>query len=308
MALAAGLDLPIGPTLALYPPADFDFAGLEVHVVQTFKPAFDQLSNRHPVSPDIPDQAFETAIVKITRSKNETRGLIAHAAKLANLIVVDGQKLDGIESHFKAVKMRATVAGSITKSHGRLFWFKSADFSDWEAKPSIVQGYHTRPGVFSADGPDPASGLLANALPDALGKRVADFGAGWGFLSSKILERESVQTLDIVEADYNALECAKQNIDDPRASFHWEDVTKWSGTYDTIVMNPPFHTGRKGTPDLGQAFIANAAHCLAPKGALWMVANRHLPYEAALSSLFNQVDELSGTSAFKVIHACHPKR
>ena len=58
---------------------------------------------------------------------------------------------------------------------------------------------------------------------------------------------------------------------------------------DAVVMNPPFHTGRTAEPGLGQAFITAAARLLAPQGQLWMVANRHLPYETALGGQFAHV-------------------
>ena len=57
---------------------------------------------------------------------------------------------------------------------------------------------------------------------------------------------------------------------------------------DAVVMNPPFHEGRKADPELGQAFIEAAAGMLGAKGKLYMVANRHLPYEETLERLFPQ--------------------
>jgi len=104
------------------------------------------------------------------------------------------------------------------------------------------------------------------------------------------------------------------NVTDPRAEFHWADATqfKLSGTvakgFDGIVMNPPFHTARAAEPSLGKAFIASAAKLLAPHGTLWMVANRHLPYEAEAQSHFNQVTEIAGDARFKVIEAEKPRR
>jgi len=71
-------------------------------------------------------------------------------------------------------------------------------------------------------------------------------------------------------------------------------------------MNPPFHTGRAAEPSLGRAFIAAASRMLAPHGKLWMVANRHLPYEQALRDQFRNVDEIAGDGAFKVFHANRP--
>ena len=55
-------------------------------------------------------------------------------------------------------------------------------------------------------------------------------------------------------------------------------------------MNPPFHDGGTEDQALGQAFIRRAAEALRPGGTLWLVANRHLPYEATLSAAFKTVD------------------
>ena len=117
-----------------------------------------------------------------------------------------------------------------------------------------------------------------------------------------------VSSLDLIEADATALECAKLNINDPRANFHWDDATSWAGSYDSVIMNPPFHTGRLGNPDLGRAFITNAARNLRPKGDLWMVANRHLPYEQVLNQCFESVVEIQGNSRFKLFQSSRPKR
>ncbi|MDT9081655.1 methyltransferase, partial [Escherichia coli] len=80
---------------------------------------------------------------------------------------------------------------------------------------------------------------------------------------------------------------------DPRARFTWADATQGRpGPFDAVVMNPPFHNGRAADPALGLAFIRAAAHALTPSGTLWMVANRHLPYEAALREAFREVEEV----------------
>ena len=63
---------------------------------------------------------------------------------------------------------------------------------------------------------------------------------------------------------------------------------------------------RAADPSLGRAFIAAAARLLAPQGGLWLVANRHLPYEAALAEAFGEVQEIAGDASFKVIEARRP--
>ena len=133
--------------------------------------------------------------------------------------------------------------------------------AEWVASAwQIEDGFVTLPGVFSAEGPDRASVLLAAALPPKLPPAVADFGAGWGYLSRAILARQGVSSLDLIEAEADALDCARVNITDPRARFHWADATtiRPAKLWDAVVMNPPFHNGREADPGLGIAFIRAA--------------------------------------------------
>jgi len=158
----------------------------------------------------------------------------------------------------------------------------------------VEGGFVTRPGVFSADGSDRGSVLLAAALPEKIKGHVADLGAGWGYLSRAILAHDGVKSLDLVEADREALDCARENITDPRAVFHWADATSFKPArpWDVVVMNPPFHTSRAADPELGAAFIRAAHRGLLPSGSLWLVANRHLPYDRILTPLFRNVEDI----------------
>ena len=310
LAFEAGLPKPSERTVVLHPDMNFDVTNLSnVLIVQPFFPSNVAWQNKgYSCQVSLPFKPFELAIVCCTRSRQQTADLIAQASAQADLVVVDGQKVDGIEAHYKSLRKLVEIEGNVTKGHGRLFWFSSADLSNLRATPQSFNDFITIAGVFSANAVDQGSELLAAALPEKLRGDVADFGAGWGFLSSKILNYQSVISLDLIEADATALEYAKLNIKDPRANFHWDDATAWNGSYDAIIMNPPFHKGRLGNPDLGRAFIINAARCLRPKGDLWMVANRHLPYENVLNQCFENVSEILGNSQFKLFHSARPKR
>ncbi len=278
-------------------------------VVQPNKPDHDHFAAQGLTCVAVPQPGAVATLLFLPRSKALARHLIAGAQ---GLVVVDGAKTDGVDSLLKDIRKRASVQGPISKAHGKVFWFqtKAGLFDDWLARPAQVAGFVTVPGVFSADGVDPASAALAQALPPHLGRRVADLGAGWGYLSARILQDTKVQSLDLVEADHDALDCARQTITDPRARFHWADATTWRPEtgLDAVVMNPPFHTGRAAEPALGQAFIATAVRGLVPSGALWMVANRHLPYETTLRAHFGQVDEIGGDARFKLLRAARPSR
>ena len=173
-----------------------------------------------------------------------------------------------------------------------------------EGAPRLEGELWTQPGVFSWDRLDPGSRLLLSVLPTQKGKG-ADLGAGVGVLSRAILASPSVTRLDLVELDRRAVEAARRNVDDPRAHFHWADARTAPDLegLDFVVMNPPFHDG--GTEDraLGLAFIRRAWQVLRKGGVLWVVANRHLPYEALLAELFGRPDLKADAGGFKVYEA-----
>lgn len=317
LALDQGLSLPgDGKIAVLHATPETDLSALPQDRVEIIQPSFADtaaLSAQGFECRVAPDGPYDGAIVFVPKAKALARGLIAQAMRLTTgPVIVDGAKTAGIDSLWKAARGRYDVQGPISKAHGKLFWMHGAadGFSDWMPEAQKVGDFVTAPGVFSADGVDPASQLLADALPRKLGAHVVDLGAGWGFLAAQVLTRPQVEILDLVEDDHIALDCARQNLSDPRARFHWNDATQWvaQGRVDCVVMNPPFHKGRSADPDIGRAFIKSASRLLAPSGHLWMVANRHLPYEAALSDHFGRVEEPQGDRRFKILHATRPTR
>lgn len=310
-----------GTVLVLGPRAASDLSALpmdRVRAVQGFRPDHDALAAQgYKVTPEPEGNDHTAALVILPRSRAEGRAMVAEAAARVRPgapVWIDGQKTDGIDTMLRDLRGRAGVAASLVKAHGRIFAFAGGDaapFADWQAQPlTPAEGFRTMPGVFSAEAVDRGSQLLAAALPAELKGRVADLGAGWGWLSAQVLARPGVKSLDLVEADHLALACARANVTDPRAAFHWADATSFKPEriLDVVVMNPPFHQGRAADPALGAGFIAAAARMLSPAGVLWMVANRHLPYEAALSGAFREVAELQGDGGFKLFRASHPQR
>jgi 16S rRNA (guanine1207-N2)-methyltransferase len=308
------LTLPSGPITVMRPGAGYDLDPLprdQVTIQHGFFP--DVAAFRAAGYPVVTENPPATvAIVVVPRSKTLAQAMIAAASASAQLVLVDGQRTDGVDSLFKACRKRLGDLPCVTKAHGRLFWFAGSDtFADWAAPPPARgdHGFYTTAGVFSDGAVDRGSALLAAALPDRLPARMADLGAGWGYLAQAVLARDGVTSLDLIEAEALSLSCAQLNVTDPGAQFHWADALEWAApAYDGIVMNPPFHTGRDVDTGLGRGFIAAAARLLTPNGKLWLVANRHLPYETTLTDHFRVVDAIGGDSAFKLYAAQKPKR
>ena len=162
----------------------------------------------------------------------------------------------------------------------------------------------SQPGIFAWDRTDAGSGLLAEHLPVLKGKG-ADLGCGYGALATVILRSPQAVSLKMVDIDRRAIKAPRRNIEDARAKVQWTDVRTLAtnGDYDFVVSNPPFHDGGAEDRRLGRAFIRKAAEMLRKGGVLWLVANRHLPYEAELNAAFARVRPVADQGGYKVFEA-----
>jgi putative methylase len=119
-----------------------------------------------------------------------------------------------------------------------------------EPKPELEQ-YRT-PGDVAAE-----LLWLAYSAGDIAGKVIGDLGTGTGVLAigAKLLGAEKVYA---VEVDEKALEVARKNAErvGVEVEFINSDVSEFRERVDTVVMNPPFGSQRKGSdrPFLLKAF------------------------------------------------------
>ena len=146
---------------------------------------------------------------------------------------------------------------------------------------------------------------MIDLLPPMKG-RGADLGCGVGVLAAKVLSAPGVAALTCVDLDRRAVACAVHNLVDPRVSVLWADVRRLDvglSDLDFVVMNSPFHDGDTEDRDLGVAFIQAAAGRLRRGGVCWLVANRHLPYEAALKGAFASVTVKADAGGYKIFEA-----
>ncbi len=287
---------------------------------QSGRPLHDRLLGEGLAVSSDPPPSASAAIVFATRFRSDTLGAVADALATVPpgaVIVVTGARSEGIDALMRQIGAALPLDGRMSKAHGRVFHLRRPEIlpeavsvwaQDYALRPNAA-GFVTGPGMFSPDHPDPGSERLATHAEGRLGGAVADLGAGWGWLSARLLAANpEIVSLDLHEAEARALEAARRNVTDSRASFYWSDVTRLSGRrYDWAITNPPFHQGRAAEPELGAAFITAAARLLKPAGRLLLVANRSLPYEATLARTFRTVTLLVEDSVYKVIEAARPK-
>ncbi|GAA5098602.1 class I SAM-dependent methyltransferase [Bartonella acomydis] len=242
---------------------------------------------------------------------------LLECVKPGGWIIIGGDKTVGAASMMKWVKTFIPITDKLSKNHGLVFWLQVPQQIDIQKiaqlrSPalSFENKFQTTSGMFSHGRIDPGSAALAQHMCEIISGKTADFGAGWGFLSYTALEKsEKLTTLDLYEADYNALKAAKKHLEHVTTScpihFYWYDLMHEPITelYDTIISNPPFHTQQTTDVSLGQHFIINAAKCLKLGGHLLLVANSHLPYETLLKDIFHTVLIHEKAHGFKVIQA-----
>ena len=316
------LDLPTGSVVVLRAtPKSIYSKFADCAVWQSFKPTVDLLTAQGlNVVAELPTTA-DTAIVELIRSKAENLAIVASAYKLLSkggVLIIDGSKTDGIESILKSVRKHLNISSVFSKSHGKVIQIDHqgelpAEMAVWInalVPKQNSQDWITHAGMFSHETIDRGSELLAAHIQGNLSGKVADLGAGWGYLAKTALDANpDITKLDLYEAEASALACARTNVSDARADFHWEDVTAMphDGSYKCIIMNPPFHVARQAEPDLGRRFIRAAFDMLHPNGQLFMVANRQLAYESTLAEIFGTWDVLEETPTYKVMSAKRPK-
>lgn len=309
---------------ASHPALGSVFAGARLVCEQPMRPDFRALQetgfDAEARLADAPSARFDGALVLLGRHKRLNQWQIARAARLVRPgapVMVAGDKKLGVASTRKWTAARVPPAGSLSKNHAQLFWFAAdiGPFADVELpQTEPAPGMVAAPGMFSCDHVDPGSALLADHIDTRISGAVADLGAGWGYLSAQVLTKARPRTLALIEAYRPALDVAMRNVaalsGDVPVEDHWLDIASepLPGPLDWVVMNPPFHTGRAGEPELGQRFIRSAASALTADGRLLAVANRHLPYERAIGELFTKVSLLTEDTGFKVIEASGPIR
>lgn len=236
-------------------------------------------------------------------------GLLAPTGQMLFLVPNDY----GSKSYQKSLQESGRLLGYESGRKSRLYRLRRGQ---GEAAPLFCprqnrDGYWSAPGLFSWAAIDHGSLLLAQAMAGdpALGAAgtVADLGAGWGYLASRLAPRTAIA---LFESDRRALRCAEMNLSGRQVVRHWCDLSGGDppaglrpGLVDAVITNPPFHSGKREEAALGHRFALLAQQALPRGGVLWLVGNTHLAYARLLGHLFSQVETRAQAEGFTVLRA-----
>lgn len=170
------------------------------------------------------------------------------------------------------------------------------------------------PGVFSRDHMDIGSRFFIQQLNKLdLSGTVIDLGCGNGLLTLACIKQNNPSNLNLVLCDDSslALASAKHNLEARNVHTahykHTDALLNVAERADTILCNPPFHSGNRISTAAAERMFQQARKQLHENGQLLVIANRHLPYAPVLKKHFKKTNLLASDSKFVIYQCLMPK-
>ena len=164
--------------------------------------------------------------------------------------------------------------------------------------------FRTDAGVFSKGEVDAGTDLLLNALPEEMSGDILDLGCGWGVIGITIAKKWPAARVTLADVNLRALELSRENAKKNRADVVCAESDGMAAlmgqSFDAVVTNPPIRAGKQ----VIYRMFADAAKCLKPGGALYLVIRKQQGAESCmkyLRTLFREVERLDRDGGFWVL-------
>ncbi|MCG6200989.1 16S rRNA (guanine(1207)-N(2))-methyltransferase RsmC [Psychromonas antarctica] len=265
------------------------------------------------------EKKFDLLLIFLPKAKKETQYLLAslipHLQQGASIILV-GEKKCGIKSADALLKPYSSAVNNIDSArHCTLLYseldqtVQPFDQTSWiKTYPinidNIALQICSLPGVFSYGELDKGSELLLLNLPEKLSGSVLDFGCGAGVIACYIQKKHPHVEIDLVDINVYALESAKLSLikNQLKGNVFPSDVfSEVHKKYNTLLSNPPFHSGKQTDYVAAETFINQSAQHLKEQGTLSLVANKFLKYEPLLNKVFPVLLKTDENNKFKIL-------
>ena len=273
--------------------------------------------------------SFDGVLYRVSKERATSHHVINQAAKLLKpnaTLLLAGEKNDGLKSY---VKQAGTLFGNPVNAekHGKAY-IASIELNPAETKPLNDKNYsqlrsvqldkelclHTKPGIFGWDKIDRGSAFLIDHLPQFLRayknapQSLLDLGCGYGYIA---LSASQLGFKRIVATDNNAaaLSAVQENLK-PLTDIDWDALATDAGDgieqqFDTILCNPPFHSGFSVDDQLAIKFLSQTKRLLNRSGRALFVVNTFIPLEHKAKSYFEQIEIMANNGSFKLISLKH---
>ena len=166
--------------------------------------------------------------------------------------------------------------------------------------------FRTDAGVFSRGEVDTGTRLLLEALPEKMSGEILDLGCGWGAIGISVAKKWPEARVTMADVNLRALELSRENAKKNRAEVicaESDGMSAFMGrTFDAVITNPPIRAGKQ----VIYKMFADAAKCLKPGGALYLVIRKQQGAESCikyLQTIYAGVEKLDKSGGFWVIRA-----
>lgn len=273
------------------------------------------------------DAAADTAVVFVPKARAELALRLDMASRLlvpdGQLLLV-GEKREGVASAVKQLKALAPDAVKIDSARHCQVWcsrrpaYEPGPVSAWLDWHTVTAAGHEfsvagLPGIFSAGRLDDGTRMLLETLRETpVTGPVLDFACGAGVIGAWLRTGYGPElVIDGVDVQAQAVFCARQTYH--RAGVNGrikasDGLAEVSGQYQSVITNPPFHSGVSTDLSMTTAFLRQVADHLLPAGELRLVANRFLPYADLIEQAIGPVSVLAQDRRFTVYRAFRSAR
>lgn len=239
-------------------------------------------------------------------------------------VLLVGEKREGIAGAARQLQALAPDTRKVDSARHCQVWVAGLAATETPFEPEQWLRWHevecagTRisvagmPGIFSDGRLDEGTARLLESLAETpVQGPVLDFACGAGVIGAW-LQAHSPNTgpIDGIDVQAQAVFCAHHTYQRNQASgriLASDGLPGELGRYQTIVTNPPFHSGVHTDTSMTEAFLSQVKQHLEPGGELRLVANRFLPYRELIEAQIGECNLLFQDSRFTVYQAFRGK-
>lgn len=276
-----------------------------------------------------PEGEYDLVLYRVSKEKPVVHHLISGASRLlkpGGILTLLGDKGEGIRTYVRKAADCLGCARQEQKLGGdswRADLQRGTDLGDCPPDQDYTQlrpacedqghSYYSKPGLFGWNKVDRGSSFLIEQLPDMIGQplplagSVLDLGCGFGYLALNACGPET--RLVCTDNNAAALRACRHNIE--RAGLNGQVLAsdagdQIEGSFDTLLCNPPFHSGFAVDGDLTDRFLKAAQRLLSRNGTACFVVNQHIPLERKAQGLFQDIQLHADNGQFKLVRLRHP--
>ena len=274
-------------------------------------------------------QSFDGVLYRVSKERATSHHIINSAFALLKpqgTLLLGGEKNDGIKTY---VKQAGQLFGNpVNAEKNGKAYIASIPLGLAQSEPLNDKQYAqlrslqlsdtlnilSKPGIFGWDKIDRGSAFLVDHLPAFFSgysntpRTLLDLGCGYGYIAL-CASQYGFKRLVATDNNAAALRAATENLKQ-LAAIDCEVIATDAGDqigeqFDTILCNPPFHSGFTVDDQLSVKFLNHTKRLLAPNGQALFVVNTFIPLEQKAVPYFNRIEVLANNRSFKLVALCN---